>query len=459
VAGVIRVLGEGKSRIMNLRKWLYFTLVGLRGQPLGAYYNRFLREAENGIPADTTRRLLVQLLTHCRQSVPYYAQLMRDVGNAFHEDPEEYLRRLPILTKDTIRSHFDELKSGDLARRKWYFNFSSGSTGEAIRLIQDWEYATRSGAATLLYSKLIGSEAGDCEVHLWGSVRDITEGTEGFRAKAINKLTRTIFLNTFRMTPTQMRDYIAIINAKRPKLIVAYVEPIYELARFSEREGLDVAPQAAIMTTAGTLYPSMRETIGRMFQCKVFNRYGSREVGDVACERPGYEGLWVAPWCNYVEVVDSAGNRVPDGTAGEILVTSLSNYAMPLIRYRIGDRGVLAPLGNRNRPKYGQVLDSVVGRISDNLRNKNGDFVYGGYLIGLLYFRDWVLRCQIVQKSLSRIVYRIVKSEHDVKQAELDEIATNARRVMGDDCEVVFEFVDEISPFDSGKHRYIVSEV
>ena len=100
---------------MNLRQSLYFTLVRLRGQPLGMYYRRYLREEQHGIPADTIKRLLVQLLTHCQQSVPYYAEIMDRLGGDYRKDPQAYLRRFPILTKDLLRTRFEDLKSSDLA--------------------------------------------------------------------------------------------------------------------------------------------------------------------------------------------------------------------------------------------------------------------------------------------------------------------------------------------------------
>jgi phenylacetate-CoA ligase len=443
---------------MNLRKQLYFELVHLRGQALGAYYERFLREDQNGIPPDTSKRLLIQLLAHCKQSVPYYAEIMRGIGDSFYEDPEEYLRRFPILTRDMLRSRFDDLKSADLARRKWYLNTTSGSTGEPAQFIQDWEYAAQSGAISLLYSKLVGREIGQGEVCLWGSVRDISHGSVGWKARIVNTIDNTIFLNAFRMTPAHMRRFIATFNTKRPKLILAYVEAIYGLAGFAEHEGLEVTPQAAIMTAAGTLYPFMREKIEHVFQCPVFNRYGSREFGDIACERPGTKGLWVAPWGNYVEIVDSQGNPVPDGNEGEILVTSLTNYAMPLVRYRIGDRGVLCPVNGSDQDRCGQVLEGVLGRTRDLFKLGNGGILDPAYFMFLLFYKNWVRKYQVVQKNPSSIVYRIVLSESDYQQAELDEIVAKTKLLMGDTCQVAFEFVDDIPASASGKYRYAISE-
>jgi len=162
----------------SLRRNIYFALVGLRGQPLGRYYNKWLRELREGIPPGTTQGLLVRLLAHCRQSVPYYAGLMRDLGDSFTDDPEEYLRPFPILTKSMVRDRFDELKSVDLAQRTWYFNATGGSTGEPVRFIQDRAHAAQSGAISLLYSKLAGRDVGESTVYLWGSWRDTVRDRE-----------------------------------------------------------------------------------------------------------------------------------------------------------------------------------------------------------------------------------------------------------------------------------------
>ena len=133
---------------MNLRQSLYFLLVALRGQKLGEHYRSFLDQVKNGIPGDATRNLLIRLLAHCRQSVPFYAEIMEKVGDSFFEDPFDFLRNFPVLTKENIRTHFNDLKSLDLPRRKWYLNTTGGSTGEPVQFIQDWDYAAHSGAIT-----------------------------------------------------------------------------------------------------------------------------------------------------------------------------------------------------------------------------------------------------------------------------------------------------------------------
>src|SRR5689334_14221372 len=134
----------------------------------------------------------------------------------------------------------------------------------------------------------------------------------------------------------------------------------------------------------------MREKIAEVFGCHVYNRYGSREVSDIACELPGASGLWVAPWGNYVEILDDEARPVPPGEEGNIVVTCLTNYAMPLVRYWIGDRGALAQtsrIGQTDGEAGPQFLKHVFGRNVDAFRTRDQALIDGEYFTHLLYFR------------------------------------------------------------------------
>jgi phenylacetate-CoA ligase len=259
------------------------------------------------------------------------------------------------------------------------------------------------------------------------------------------------------MAPERMREFIQTLNQLRPRLILAYAQAAYELAQFAEREGICVAPQRAVLTSAGTLYPFMRDKIAKVFGCEVYNLYGSREVSDIACEQPGLNGLWVAPWGNYVEIVDDAGQPVPPGTEGNIVVTCLMNYAMPLLRYSIGDRGAL--LAESPHCPGPQVLKHVSGRNVDVFRTREQTLVDGEYFTHLLYFRPWVWKFQVVQKTHDHILFKVVRANGEPARSELEEITTKTRLVMGGDCRIDFEFADDLSPHPSGKFRYTISEV
>jgi phenylacetate-CoA ligase len=442
---------------MNLRRKMIFSYARLRGFRFPQLYSEHLQAVMRGDPAESAAGCLREILLHCRRSVPYYAKLMAALKESeIIDDPEACLRTLPVLTKDIIRAKFDQLKSEDLAGRKWYYNTSGGSTGIPIKLIQDEEYSSRARAVTMLSSRLIGYEEGEPAVFVWGSEREILQASVGIKARFLAFALNTTMVNAFRMTQDRMRECLCMLNRRPPKLIIAYAQSLYELACFAEREGIVIAPQNAVITSAGTLYEFMREAITKVFQCPVYNRYGSREVGNIACERPGLKGLWAAPWGNYVEVVDHSGAPLTPGVEGDLIITCLTNFAMPLLRYQIGDRGVLVG----QRQLGGQLLDRVSGRNVDTFKLSDGTLIDGEYFTHLMYFRDWVRKFQVIQKEYDKVVFRVELNQSlEPPKAELMEIAAGARAVMGISCHVNFEFPEEILPASSGKFRFTISEI
>jgi phenylacetate-CoA ligase len=442
----------------TLKQALYFGAHRLTGRPLGSYYAEYLEADRQREVYAPPQEALADLLRHCAANVPYYAELIAAAGNGYEADAIRYLRDLPLLTKDIVRAQFERLKSSDLEQRRWEYNTSGGSTGEPVKLIQDREFQDRQMAIQLLSFQWAGRQLGEPALHIWGSVRDILKGSERWQMRILNRLSNDRYRNAFRMTPDTMRSILQQLNEEQPKLIVAYVQSLYELARFAQREGIAVAPQQAIATSAGTLYPAMRSTIESVFGCRVFDRYGSREVGDIAAECEQHAGLHVFPFGSYVEILDEDGQPVPAGMEGNIVVTNLNNYAMPLIRYAIGDRGIMAQGGTCACGRSGQILQQVSGRNVDVFLLRDGTHVDGACFFHMLRSRDWVRKFQIVQADYARVVFRVAP-QGDPRPEELEEITCETRLVMGAECRVDFEFVDDIAPSPSGKYRFTISEV
>ena len=296
---------------------------------------------------------------------------------------------------------------------------------------------------------------------LWGSERDLLVGQETFQFRLSQWLQNEVLLNAYRMSPSDMRRYVDCINTARPNLIVAYVEAIYELAQFVERENLTIEPPGAIMTSAGTLYQPMREVIERVFGTAVFNRYGSREFGVMASECDRHEGLHVFPDAHHIEILRPDGCLTAPGEIGELVVTSLTNYAMPLIRFRTGDLAAWAeePCScGRQWP----LLKEVAGRTTDMFLRRDGSKVVPEFFIQQMTnaFDGKIHKFQIVQETYDRIRVRVVTPfTLDQMSDELSVLRARIRRAMGPKCELVFDVTDEIRPTASGKHRFVLSEI
>ena len=404
------------------------------------------------------RSRLSALLLHAAGQVPYYRSVLADAGvvdgGAVHLDAFE---RLPLLDKPTIRSRFEDLTSTDAARRRPHTNTSGGSTGEPLRFLQDeatdrWKTATK-----LLFDGWTGYRRGEPFAILWGASRDLSDTS--LRTRIGSSLRNELALNAYLMPESVMDAYLAKLDAFKPRLILAYAQSIYQLALHAQRRGHALTPPRAVMTSATNLEPEMRTTIERVFGAPVFDRYGSREVGDIACVNGDGGCLVVSPLTHYLEVVDEDGRVVPDGTPGELVVTLLSNYSMPLIRYRIGDAGTMGPpSGSSQWPRLTQVL----GRVTDIFYTASGDQVYGGYFTRLFYGKSWVAQFQVVQESYAHIVVRVVPRgavDGNLIDAERLSVTRAVRDAMGADCRVDFLVVDAIEVGPTGKRRYTMSKV
>ncbi len=404
---------------------------------------------------------LSRLLLHAAHHVPYYRDLL--LANRVVENEKIDLGRfslLPQLRRETLRVNFERLKSDDLALRDWYKNSSGGSTGEPVVLLQDREYHRIVTATTDLHFLWAHRDAGDPFVQLWGSERDLLAGTVGWRKKISGFFRNVTFLNSIDLSVENMRRYIATIQRLRPVVIEAYAGSIYDLARYANASKVRLSGVKSVVTSAETLYPYMREEIERAFGCPVLNRYGSREVANVAAERTAGIGLDVFTYTNLVEVVDAEGRHCQPGEEGDILVTCLANYAMPIIRYRIGDRGVVGALVSAPTPSV-ERLAMVTGRAADRFLRRDGSTVDADFFVtvlGAAFSDTWLKKIQLVQQDYELVVVKLVASSPP-PQAARDEIRGLLQRVMTPACRVIFEIVPAIPPLASGKYASVVSHV
>jgi phenylacetate-CoA ligase len=298
-------------------------------------------------------------------------------------------------------------------------------------------------------------------VRLGGAVQDILKDGQGIKAYLKQQFYGVTTLNSFMMTERNMYNYVRKINSIKPRLILTYTNSIDELAGFIQDHHLSVYPPGAIMNSAGVLFPEIRAKVKKVFKAPIFDNYGSRETGGIACNCEKNEGLHLIPNIHYVEILDANANEVSPGESGEIVVTLLTNYTMPLIRYTIEDRGILSKKVcscGRGFP----LLEKVEGRIRNMFKNKQGDLIDGGFFISLFYFRDYVKKLQVIQKAVDKITINLVlKDSEKIQEAKKDfkNINKEIRLVMGNETKIQYNILDEIKPTKAGKHMYTFSQI
>jgi phenylacetate-CoA ligase len=329
---------------------------------------------------------------------------------------------------------------------------------------QDSHYWDVNVATKLYHFEVLGKRLGEPELKIWGSGRDVTLETSDAKARAERWLYNRRIALCHRLGEAEVRGIVDEVNRFRPRTVWGYVDALYTIARYARAMGLEIThPPAAVLGGGGTMFAPMREAIGRAFRAPAIDFYGSREMGDVACECDRMAGLHVSSNSHRVEVLDAAGRGVV-GEEGDLILTSLHNYAMPFVRYRIGDRGRLAAGGcpcGRATP----LLASIGGRAVEAFVRADGAVVPPALLVGavrVLVDPGLIGRVQFVQEDYARVVVRIVPaagaSEEDLR-ARCDALRGRVGELMGPGCEVLFERVADIPPTASGKYLYTVSKV
>ncbi|MFA6197906.1 MAG: phenylacetate--CoA ligase family protein [Patescibacteria group bacterium] len=406
---------------------------------------------------------LRQIIIHAYHNVPYYSHVLKDAGVILSNDKIDLSRYsyLPVLTKDIIKNEFANLQSRDSANRHPYPNSSGGSSGTPLKITQDRAYHEWNVANSIYYKTFAKQAIGQSELRLWGSERDLEIGHEKISTRLRNWLYHRREINAFRMTPTDMVKYAADWNCFRPRWIESYVDAMYEFANFFEVNHISMHTPVGILTSAGTLYPFMKEKIEQVFGCPVINRYGSREVGGIACSCPGGQGLHLSAWNSFVEILNDDLRPIAAGQMGRVYVTTLHNYSMPLLRYDIGDLAEYALSGctcGRGTP----LLAKVHGREMTVFRTRDKTIVPAEFFIhyiGVVFNQGSINKFQVVQKDYDQICINVVTKNQASVTALAPDVEHTIRRAMGSDCKVDWNFVDDIPRLSSGKYLYVVSEL
>lgn len=398
---------------------------------------------------------LQSLIKYAYENTKYYRRIFRERGLHYHDiKVVADLQKLPILTKNDIRQNFEDLLAKNNKVGKSILSATSGSTGEPLRYYTNKDAISISWASTFRAWEWGGWVIGDKRATLGGSSL-IPHKEISLKNRLRAYLERNLLLPAISMDEAKMDVYTDKLSWYEPKILRGYPSAIYLLAKHIKKRNIDGVDVKAIFTTAEMLLPRHRELIEQVFHCKVFDNYGCRDGGGNANECAEHKGLHISLEQCVMEFVHS-GNPVKTGESGEIILTDLHNYAMPFIRYQVGDVGVPASENcecGRSLP----LIEKIEGRTTDTIAFANGRTLSGPALT--LIFKDCnIATYQVIQKSGLKLLIKIVKDKsYTVKDTEYLRQTLSGH--LGPEIDVFIEFVDQLLVTNSGKHRFIISEI
>lgn len=399
---------------------------------------------------------LKNLLIHAYKTVPYY----KKVFNEYNINPEtinsyDDFLKFPILTRKQIIDNRDDLISEEYQVQDLSRASSSGSTGQPLTLYHTRDFKLWAKAHQLRnYNWCGGYEVGDKFALLWGS--EIYFKLKTYLDMFENKLMNRIEFNTFRLNEENLLEMCKKLAKFQPKLISSYPSSLLFMSEVMLKHNLEIRP-AAIQTTSETLTDRDRKIIEDRFKCIVLDKYGSRETNVIACECEKKIGMHINCENTFVEFLRD-GRPVKPGEVGEIVVTNLNNYGMPLIRYSIGDLG--SPI--KEKCKCGRTLPlmhNLSGRESDIIITEKGDMVDSYFFSYLLQEFSEIAYFQIVQETIKDIKINVVLSRNIERGNFERKIVEKINIFTNNSFQIHFQYMDSIPMEASGKRRITISKI
>lgn len=401
-------------------------------------------------------RNLKNLLKHAYVNVPYYKRNFDEIGIKVDDIKSLYdIVKLPLLSRENIRNNLENLIARNWRKKLFLYN-TGGSTGHPLIFYKDKQRAGYDMSAKIRARRWWDIDLGDKEVLLWGSPIELSkqDKLKTFRDRLMNVL----LLPAFDLTPESILRYLQILKEYKPKFIYGYATVLYRLSRFAKEQKIDMKGLnlKAVISTAEVLHEHYRELIREVFNCPVVNEYGARDGGLIAYECPQGE-MHLTDDCILVEILDANNQPAKEGENGDIVITHLESYGMPLIRYKIGDRGSL--LNKKCSCGRGlSLIKMIEGRNNDFVVTKDGRLIHCLFFIYIIREIPGVAQFRIIQKSFDELQIQIVK-EPNFDTSAIKIIEEKIKKITGERIKIEFEFKEEIPLEKSGKYRWIISEI
>ncbi len=418
---------------------------------------------------DLQNMRMQRLILHCYNKVPYYRNLFRTLNLT----PSDFqtrndLHKLPVLTKQLVREHFDELKADNIADYKIIKSSTGGSTGQPMQFIKSVESWNMSWASNFRAWEWYGFHLGEKIFTLGGN--SLVKKSKSPTKKDIfdSVIMRNLKRSSADVDDDAMQSHYEAFMRYKPHALRGYASSLVIFARYIEKKNLPICPIKVILTTGEMLMPDYRLTLERVFKCKVYDGYGAGDGGIGAMECELQSGLHLSEERCIVEITDKEGNPLPDGETGFVCTTDLGNYAFPFLRYQVGDMAYIKP-EKCACGRVSRVLGQVMGRAGRLLYNKQGVPISPTMLPIMLYrnndyhneenciLYNKIDRFQIRQDKQGDIRVLLKLKDKNEPHKQFEYILDNYRNHFAG-SEVSLEFVEEIPLLLSGKEDYCVSE-
>lgn len=436
-------MGIHKWIITNDSKKMYYFLKFAEFQP--EYWLKTLQQ-------ERLRRLLI----HSYHNVPYYRNLFRTEG--LEVSDLVGLERIPLLSKDDVRKniHFSMFSSTHVKREMIRIQ-TSGSTGQPFVCYADRFQLEMRLASTLRALEMTGWKFGKKQVRLWHQTLGMTR-KQALQEKLDALILRRTFIPAFEMTKQSVVELLKLISKKKPYLVDGYAESLNFVAKLSTSYQSNKYRPVAVMSSAQQLTESTKNVISENFCEKIFDKYGSREFSGIAyqCELGG--NYHVQDESYIVEILVD-GRAAKPGEYGEVVITDLNNFSVPLIRYRIGDLALAVEQTPCKCGRSHSQIGTIIGRTQALIACSNGVWLPGTFFSH--FFKEFeyaVSQYQIYQDRFGEFTVRVLPTSRFNTNIQ-ERILQDLQSFTSTETMINFELVESIPMEKTGKRTPVISRL
>lgn len=395
------------------------------------------------------QRKLQKIIKHAYERVSYYRKLFDSAGIRPKDiRSKEDLRYIPITSRTRIQSlATKEIVTQGVRLCDCHHIKTSGSTGIPLEVIKTEKEYQLFNLVMMRSFLANGYRLTDKQVIV------ITPRHPRRYWFQYLGLMRQNCISAFDSSDSQIRQ----LRQARPDFIWGLSSSLRRIAEEMRKRGIEDISPKGVATGGELLDQRTRQIIQSAFRSKVVDFYSCYECGNIAWECDCHEGYHINIDSLVVEIVNN-GKPAKPGEKGEVIITSLDSYAMPLVRYRIKDIGV----GGESLCSCGRglpLLRRIEGRTDDRIVLPNGAIVSPYELLYHLESVPKVLQFRVIQRKVDQFLLQL-KIEHDfTKETVIGKSHTEMIRILGHQSNIEIQIVDEIPRDPSGKIRSVVSKV
>ncbi|MEU7854030.1 hypothetical protein [Nonomuraea sp. NPDC049141] len=387
-----------------------------------------------------------QMLELARTRVPYYRDDPRYARGPLRDLAE--LAELPVLDKQVLREQpLERLLADGVDQERCHSFQTSGSTGRRVRILHDRDSHDYHMAACVRRFLATGRYLPTDRL---SHIRPFAPPARAFERFGL-------FRRHVILSHRPMREIKADLLANRPKVLIGY--PVHLRALLRELTPDELArlrrTLRIVLTESELLLPEHRAMFAERFGAPVFDEYSAFEVLNVSYDCR-YGRAHLGEDRVYCEIVDAAGDPVPDGEAGQVVVTAFMERAMPLLRYSLGDIGLIEPGRCRCGRRF-RTLRLTTGRSNDYVTLPSGERLYPDAFLHLAATHPGISECFVHQDTAGLVRVHVVPSAGTAGEV----LATVRDKLFG---LAGGEFPLEVVPAESvqitpgGKGRFVTSD-